>query len=1187
LSGKIATLPRDQGGGLLDCSFEPFSEAALDGSIIDRFDATAARYADRLAVSDENRSLNYSELSSLRDRIAAAIACATGDRPGPVAILLRNEARYPAAMLGVLASGRAFVPLNGDHPIERNRRIAACAKAVALVSAEDLAANADALFLPDLATIDIDRLVEDWPSPRPRRPKADDLAYIIYTSGSTGAPKGVYQNHRGVLHDVLQTTQVADLGCEDRLALFNPPSLKLSVRVSLAGLLNGGSLHCLVPGELTPSALANKVQALRITVLWLVPRLLGYIAEGLGLSEKLNSVRVVSLGGDRVNWHDFDVFRRACSPHARLSIRLGATECGGIAEWFVDERLRSTSQRLPVGRAYPDLKLMIVDDEGRPVADGGMGEIHVTSPYVALGYWQDPDLTASVFATVPADSGMRTCKTGDLAVRRPDGLIEYIGRKGQQIKLNGQRIELGEVESALASCHGVRDAAIVVRRDENGVARLLAAYCELEPAVSGLLPHHLSAALAESLPLFMLPGSITILSTLPRLPNFKIDREELRRRDQLVCEHALAAQPSSQSQPHTETQRRLLALWREVLKREDVGYDDNFFLFGGDSLSAIDLIHRIEKELQHSLPLKLLIEAPTVRQLEGRLGAATLGAIDNTIHVHTTGSQRALFAVGGIHGTCLHLYPVFRSLGLDQPCHGLQPPGMDWASVGCATLQDMAAHYVGVMQAVQPHGPYRLLGDSFGGLVVYEMALQLQMMGEQVEFLAMLDTSPPAILDYDGANVEQPPLIEMSQEQNSMPAIVQRLFEAQSRARRNYVLDSRLERSLFRGELTYFLATGEPIVAKYDRRRLWQRFARGGFRLLLRPGTHGWPRPQYTVVPALLRSCLNGEPLNVSDPETVFDRTYQIKNRAHCESILSSTGDEYCIDKTATQGSLDTFTADSELVQFAGWAVEHCQQQPAQTIAVFLGDRFLGYGASGTPRPDLAQYLPPTLVEHAGFYFVFRRAAVVGRTERPRLFVLSSNGHAAELQGAWLQDGEKLQGGGVNLLEGVDEKSMYLAGARIELDNDKGLLTGEGVFRLVTNGESGEHYAVLSWAAPVAGQTIFSIYVRRSSTAWVRLQLLDDSVNGLIVDYALASDAYRATRVGKATKLDLEVDKSGTDWRRIAVSASLPAATGKIIIQLADPTGSSNFARGDVSLLFQAPMVEVGGTASAWCRPVA
>jgi hypothetical protein len=187
----------------------------------------------------------------------------------------------------------------------------------------------------------------------------------------------------------------------------------------------------------------------------------------------------------------------------------------------------------------------------------------------------------------------------------------------------------------------------------------------------------------------------------------------------------------------------------------------------------------------------------------------------------------------------------------------------------------------------------------------------------------------------------------------------------------------------------------------------------------------------------------------------------------------------------------------------------------------------------------------------------------------------------------WLQEDEQLQGDGVNLLAGADEKSMQLAGARIELDGDNALVTDERVFRLVTSGESGEHYAVMSWAAPVAGQTTFSIYVHRSSAAWVRLQLLDNNVNGFIVDYALASDTYRTTRVGTARKLNVEVDKSSTDWRRIAVSALLTVGAGNIIIQLADTTGSTNFAGGEVALLFQAPMVEAGGTASAWRRPSA
>jgi hypothetical protein len=204
--------------------------------------------------------------------------------------------------------------------------------------------------------------------------------------------------------------------------------------------------------------------------------------------------------------------------------------------------------------------------------------------------------------------------------------------------------------------------------------------------------------------------------------------------------------------------------------------------------------------------------------------------------------------------------------------------------------------------------------------MVYEMALQLQRMGGPIEFLGMLDTRPPTCLDDGGANLGQDPPIEIPQPQDSIKAIVQRVFEAQSRAGHDYVLDSRLESNLFRGELTYFLATGEPIVARHDRRRLWQRFAAGGFRLLRRPGMHGWPGqgPQYTSIPTLLRACLNGGPLPVSDPAIVFDSTYRIDDRAHGESILSSTGAEYCVDETAIQGYLDTFSTDAEVINIFG-----------------------------------------------------------------------------------------------------------------------------------------------------------------------------------------------------------------------------------------------------------------------------
>jgi len=552
----------------------------------------------------------------------------------------------------------------------------------------------------------------------------------------------------------------------------------------------------------------------------------------------------------------------------------------------------------------------------------------------------------------------------------------------------------------LASCRGVRDAAVVVRRNESGAPASLAAYCELEPGVTALLPRDLSAMLAEILPLFMVPRSITILDVLPRLSNFKIDREELRRRDQLERERT-----SLRVEPSNKIQETLLKLWRDVLKRQDIGCDDDFFRCGGDSLAAVDLLHRIEKELQYRLPLTILTEAPTVSELEVRLETRMLGPIDNVIRVHTAGRNRPLFAVGGL-GHALRLLPVLRSLGPDQPCYALQPPGMDWTSVGCTTLPEIAAHYIGEVKAVQPHGPYRLLGAGFGGLVVFEMALQLQRMGEPVERLMMVDTHPPTCLVEGITDIFQSHLIldhlildSAPRRADSIEALNLRLAETHLRMTCNYVLDSRSDQHVFRGELTYLYNTGNPIVAEHDRRRLWQRFA-SRFRLLQLPGIHGTldREPQYTVLQNLLRGCLNGEPLTTSDPAIVYGRTYRIENREQHENILSSAGDVYSIEHDRRQGHLDEARIDRDTIQFSGWAVEPGQRQPAQTIAVFLGERFLGYGASGESRPDVAERLAATSAQYVGFDFHFRHSIAAGVIGRPRLFVLSHDGSAAELR---------------------------------------------------------------------------------------------------------------------------------------------------------------------------------------------
>src|SRR5262249_20283186 len=271
-------------------------------------------------------------------------------RAGPVAILLKSEARFPAAMLGVLAAGRSYVALDADQPIARNQLIAQQAGAAALVSADDLADQAGKLFAKDIPVIDLEHF-DQFPAMKPSRsPGPGDTVYIAYTSGSSGVPKGVYRDHRSLLHDVLQFTYTLHLNCDDRLALVFSPSVVVAAYDIYGALLNGGSLHILPPLDLDPAALGQRLRSHRITIFNASPTLFRRIAETLGPGERFDSVRVVKFSSDRSSWSDVDEFRRACPAESFLYVTLGSSECTIHLHWFVDESLRATSRQLPVGR---------------------------------------------------------------------------------------------------------------------------------------------------------------------------------------------------------------------------------------------------------------------------------------------------------------------------------------------------------------------------------------------------------------------------------------------------------------------------------------------------------------------------------------------------------------------------------------------------------------------------------------------------------------------------------------------------------------------------------------------------------------------------------------------------------------------------------------------------------------------
>ena len=582
-----------------DWPFEPLPPEAAERSVIDLFRETARRFADRLAVQDQIRRLTYGELAREVDTLGAATAAAAGARPGPVATLLPCDAGAPMALLAAFAAGRGVVPLDAADPPERLRLIAQNAEPAVLITTRALAATARSLFPGDFPVVELDR---------PRTPRADvdlngagpdDLAYIIYTSGSTGRPKGVFQNQRGLLHDLIQLVNGMRITREDRLAMVFPASVVAGLRSIFGALLTGAELHVLPPGELGSTGLARELRARGVTLFRSSGTLFGRLVQGLAPGERLDSLRMVGLGNDRVDWSHFDAFRRICRDDALFACHAGATECSTLfVEWIVDEAARGDGDRLPVGRPFADRRVSLIDEQGRAVPDGEIGEFVVSSRRLAQGYWRDPELTARAFKVDPDDPLARVYRTGDLGRRRPDGLYEFHGRRDHQIKLHGVRIELGEIEAALRACQGVLDGAVVVRRDETGLASALAAYVQLQPGVTGLVSRHLLAMLGRRLAAPMIPAAVIVLDELPWLPGSKIDRMALEQMDRRRAAQA----PGDISDPLL---RQVARVFEDVLRVTGATAEDSIASLGGDSLQAVEVVI----QLQHRLGVTVSFEA--------------------------------------------------------------------------------------------------------------------------------------------------------------------------------------------------------------------------------------------------------------------------------------------------------------------------------------------------------------------------------------------------------------------------------------------------------------------------------------------------------------------------------------------------------------------------------------------------
>jgi amino acid adenylation domain-containing protein len=567
-----------------------------------RFDRVLAARAEHPAIAGTAESLSYRELGALADRYAAAVL--ERRRSGQhVAVLARHGAPVIAASLAALRCGMGVVTLNPSDPPARLAEIRAAVQPDLLLSDEPHLEQARAAGFAEERTVILSQAPDRAEPPAYPPVEAEDLAFLICTSGSTGVPKVVLQSHRNVLHNVLRYTNGLGIGADDRLAWLASLSGGQGIATAWTALLGGATLCPFPIAERGVTGLAGWLAEHGVTVFDTIPSVLRNFAQTL-TEERIPGVRLVRIASEGAFGGDFRAFERHFAAECGLATVLASSEAGIIAQGILHPGDEVPAGALPVGRPADGIEVLLLDESGEPVADGATGEIVVESDFLSPGYLGDPELTARRFEHL---DGRRRLRTGDLARRSGDGVLTVIGRGDKQVKIRGNRLQLEEVEAALADHPGIAAAAVALETGARGDARLIAYLA----AGDGTAPEpgEIRRRLASMLPAHAIPAGFVFLDQLPLTPHGKVDRERLaglRPPDQ--------RDGSAGPLPGSETEELIAGLWSEAFERA-VGSHEAFLELGGDSLTAAVIAARVHERFGVQLDLRVFASDITVSGL--------------------------------------------------------------------------------------------------------------------------------------------------------------------------------------------------------------------------------------------------------------------------------------------------------------------------------------------------------------------------------------------------------------------------------------------------------------------------------------------------------------------------------------------------------------------------------------------
>jgi len=703
------------------------------------FEAQAKRTPDAIAVQFHNDCLTYLELDQRAEKLAIQLQN-TGVHSGALlAICVTRSLEMLVGLLAILKTGSAYVPLDPNYPADRIRYVLDDAGVSLLLTQSHLVSD-----LPEMDCkvfcLDVDNDESDSASTVMPTKNSDtgetNLAYVIYTSGSTGNPKGVMVSHHAAANFLRSMAVKPGICAQDSLLAVTTMSFDIAVLELYLPLSVGAKV-----------VIADEV----------------LVRDGVELIQTLDSQLITMMQATPATWHL--LLAAGWTGNAGLKILCGGEALAsslasqllarsaslwnmyGPTEttvWSTVHQLSSADllyASMPIGKPIANTRVYILDSQIIPQAIGVTGELYIGGDGLSKGYLNRPDLTAERFIADPLDPSRRLYRTGDLARYLANGCIEYLGRGDQQVKVRGFRVELGEIEHALASQPGIEVCAVALDRASEENARLLAYYVGDVRDSS-----ELKRELHKTLPAYMIPAQFVQLDAMPLTPNGKIDRMALHVPDGMHMER-----DGEHLGFRDSVELALIRIWEDVLGVSPVGIRDNFFDLGGHSIIAVRLMAKVAQQFGRQLSLASLFQGSTI-EFMAKLLRSEGDASDwsSVVVIQSEGASSPFFCVAGAGGNVVYFNDLARSMGDVRPFVGLQPPGLDGVTPPHTSVEDLARHYLDVIEHERKETPLIISGHSFGGLVAFEMARQLGAQGKAPDVLVLIDTVAPNYFQVTG-----------------------------------------------------------------------------------------------------------------------------------------------------------------------------------------------------------------------------------------------------------------------------------------------------------------------------------------------------------------------------------------------------------------------------------------------------